>query len=87
MRKYDFNILHYGEFENLTRDLLQAEFGVYIESFKEGKDGGIDGRFGLADGGKCIIQAKCYQDDYPALLASLRKEVKKIQKMVPEPKR
>ena len=47
MYNYDFEILQYNEFENLTRDLLQAEFGIYIESFKDGKDGGIDFRFGM----------------------------------------
>ncbi len=34
MVDYDFRILQYNEFENLTRDLLQAEFDIYIESLR-----------------------------------------------------
>ena len=80
---YDFNILHYGEFEELTRDLLQAEFGTYIESFKDGKDGGIDLRFGLADGGKCIVQCKRYKN-WSSLKEKLKDEAEKVKKLKPK---
>ena len=46
MITYDFKVLQYNEFECLTRDLLQEEFGIFIESFKDGRDNGIDLRFG-----------------------------------------
>ena len=80
---YDFNILHYGEFEELTRDLLQAEFGIYIENFKDGKDGGIDLRFGLADGGKCIVQCKRYKN-WSSLKEQLKQEAEKVKKLKPK---
>lgn len=83
MCNYDFEILQYNEFENLTRDLLQAEFGIYIESFKDGKDGGIDLRFGISKKKKCIIQVKRYKT-YSALKSQLKKEVEKVRKLRPE---
>ncbi len=61
MLDYDFGILQYNEFECLTRDLLQAEFGIYIESFKDGRDNGIDLRYGTAKGTNAIVQVKRYK--------------------------
>ncbi len=83
MPNYDFRILQYNEFENLTRDLLQTEFGIYIESFKDGKDGGIDLRFGTAKGGSTIVQVKRYKD-WQTLKPQLVKEVEKVRKINPE---
>ena len=82
MCNYDFEILHYNEFENLTRDLLQAKFGIYIESFKDGKDGGIDLRFGIAKQQKCIVQVKKYKT-YTSLQSQLSKESVKVKKLNP----
>lgn len=82
MCNYNFEILQYNEFENLTRDLLQAEFGVFIESFKDGKDGGIDLRFGLTKGKKCIVQVKRYKT-YSSLKTQLEKELEKVKKLNP----
>lgn len=82
MRNYDFGILQYNEFENLTRDLLQAEFGLYIESFKDGKDGGIDLRFGLTADTKCIVQVKRYKN-WTSLKKCLEAEKKKVDKLSP----
>ncbi len=45
MPDYDFHQLSSYDLEILTRDLLQAHWGVTIESFKIGKDGGIDLRY------------------------------------------
>jgi hypothetical protein len=39
---YDFRTLSPLDFEELVRDLLQAELGIMFESFKPGKDQGID---------------------------------------------
>ena len=83
MIDYDFRILQYNEFENLTRDLLQAEFGIYIESFKDGKDGGIDLRFGKVKGNVAIVQVKRYKD-WVELKTQLEKEVKKVQLLKPQ---
>jgi hypothetical protein len=42
MPKYDFTSLSSQDFEELTRDLLQEEWKVWLEAFKTGRDGGID---------------------------------------------
>lgn len=86
MCNYDFEILQYNEFENLTRDLLQAEFGIFIESFKDGKDGGIDLRFGINEKDKCIVQVKRYKD-WTSLKQQLEDEVEKVKRLKPKPKR
>lgn len=83
MYNYDFEILQYNEFENLTRDLLQAEFGIYIESFKDGKDGGIDFRFGMTKDAACIIQVKRYKS-VSSLMSQLEKEVEKVRLLNPK---
>jgi len=42
MVQYDFNSLSPYDFELLIRDLMQAELGINLESYKQGKDSGID---------------------------------------------
>ena len=82
MITYDFKVLQYNEFECLTRDLLQEEFGIFIESFKDGRDNGIDLRFGKIKGEKTIVQVKRYKE-WNELHAQLTKEVPKVQKLKP----
>lgn len=44
--KYNFKeLLSPVDFELLSRDLLQRELSITLESFKEGKDGGVDFKF------------------------------------------
>ena len=57
MANYDFHQLSHHDFEVMCRDLLQAEWKGLFESFKPGKDGGIDLRF-LMLGTKSIFQCK-----------------------------
>jgi hypothetical protein len=45
---YDFQTLSPLDFEELVRDLLQAEFGLLFESFGPGSDLGIDFRSAIA---------------------------------------
>ena len=45
---YDFRTLSPLDFEELVRDLLQAEFGLLFESFGPVRDWGIDFRFAHA---------------------------------------
>ncbi|MDQ3007907.1 MAG: restriction endonuclease [Chloroflexota bacterium] len=45
MTDYDFKTLSSYDFESLVHDLLQLRLGVPLESFKDGKDGGIDLRY------------------------------------------
>lgn len=80
MTDYDFKILQPNEFECLSRDLIQARDGVYVESFTAGKDGGIDFRYALSKDRTAVIQAKRYAT-YTSLLSALKNEVKKIQKL------
>ena len=60
MANYNFLNLSPYEFENLTRDLLQKHLECYIESFTNGRDGGIDLR--CAKFGNTIIQCKRYDN-------------------------
>lgn len=78
MPQYDFLNLSASEFENLSRDLLQKEFNVHIESFTEGKDGGIDLRFARFRGKNEIVQCKRYKD-YASLISVLKKEAKELK--------
>jgi hypothetical protein len=42
MPRYDLKQLSSRDFEELARDLLQAEWNVSLEAFKAGRDKGID---------------------------------------------
>jgi adenylate kinase family enzyme len=82
MPQYDFLNLSPVEFEILTRDLLQKEFNVHIESFADGTDGGIDLRFAKIKSKNEIIQCKRYKD-FNSLFSNLKKEVVKVNKINP----
>ena len=80
---YDFRTLSPLDFEELVRDLLQAEFGLLFESFGPGRDLGIDFRFARARG-SAIVQAKHYPESgSAALLHVARKENEKVAKLKP----
>src|SRR5262245_51931965 len=77
MPDYDFHQLSPNDFEKLARDLLQEHLKVTLESFKSGKDGGIDFRF-TESGGDAIVQCKHYQKTgLSGLLRDLPKEAAK----------
>lgn len=82
MTNYDFQILQYNELELLTRDLFQAEFNVYIESFRDGRDLGIDLRFGSTGDNKTVVQVKRYKE-WKDLKQNLKQEVEKVQRLAP----
>lgn len=82
MLNYNFLNLSPFEFENLTRDLLQKKLNIFIESFTDGRDGGIDLRCALDKQKTVIIQAKRYEK-YSNLLVNLKKEVKKVIRLTP----
>lgn len=73
---YDFHQLSPHDFETLVRDLLQEEWGLLLESFKTGRDGGIDLRY--ARGAQNIIgQVKHYvRTGLPGLCAILGRKQK-----------
>lgn len=79
----NFRSLSPLDFEELVRDLLQAELGLRMESFGPGKDLGIDFRFATANG-TAIVQAKHYLDSRPdALVRTAKKENSKVERLKP----
>lgn len=62
MAQYDFKNLSPIDFEILSRDLLQEDKGIRFESFKSGKDQGIDFRHSTNSDGKIIVQCKHYAE-------------------------
>lgn len=85
MPDYAFTSLSPRDFELLCRDLLQAAWGVRLESFATGPDGGIDLRGGLRRPGDLVVQCKHYAGSgYTALLRDLRKEVTKVRLLRPD---
>ena len=84
MADYDFHQLSPHDFENMARDLLQADWGVKLESFKTGKDGGIDFRYAQS-GFQVIVQCKHYvRTGLTGLLRDLGKEAAKVRKLKPQ---
>ncbi|MYE06537.1 MAG: hypothetical protein F4Y04_04835 [Chloroflexi bacterium] len=81
---YDFRRLSPHDLELLARDLLQAAWGVELESFKTGRDGGIDLRYARA-GANVIVQCKHYvESGIAALRRAMRGEAEKIDRLDPE---
>lgn len=82
---YNFESLSPKDFEELTRDLLQKELNITLESFKNGKDQGIDLRYAKNSTNELIVQCKHYKNStFNNLISSLKKEVQKIQKFLPK---
>ena len=69
------------DFEELCRDLAQADTGKRFEAFGPGPDGGVDGRHAKS-GKSTILQCKHYhKSSFSDLKKSLRKEVEKVKKL------
>lgn len=83
MIDYDFKILQPSEFECLSRDLLQARENIYIESFGDGRDKGIDLRFAYSKNKTCIVQCKRYKE-WKELKSCLKNEVEKVKRLAPQ---
>lgn len=81
MPSYDFKQLSPHDFEQLTRDLLQARDGVIFESFKAGRDQGVDFRHSRGNG-NIVVQCKHYVGTgLSGLVSDLKKEVAKVERM------
>jgi hypothetical protein len=80
---YDFQQLSPHDLETLVRDLLQAEWGVVLESFKTGRDGGVDLRY--ARGSRnLVVQVKHYvKTGLNGLLRNLKAEAPKVKALRP----
>lgn len=80
---YDFRQLSPHDLELLVRDLLQADWGVKLESFKTGKDHGIDLRYARA-GKEVVVQCKHYvESGIGALRRAMREEADKVRRLAP----
>lgn len=83
MPNYDFKQLSPHDFEQLARDLIQARDSIILESFKIGRDLGIDFRHAQATG-NTIVQCKHYVGTgFAGLMADLKKEAVKVVKLAP----
>lgn len=83
---YDFTTLSPDDFENLTADLLSREWKSHLESFKPGKDAGIDLRNSrVLKGAKTtIVQCKRYAPHkFSELKRSIKAEKKKLDGLRP----
>jgi Restriction endonuclease len=82
MPDYDFQTLSSYEFELLSRDLLQEELGVRLESFGKGRDAGVDFRY-RDKTGDMVVQCKHY-GDYDDLFRVLKRdEMEKVHRLKP----
>lgn len=83
MPNYDFKQLSPDDFEHLARDLLQARDHIVLESFKNGRDLGIDFRHARAKG-SLIVQCKHYGGTgLSGLISNLKGEVVKVARLKP----
>ncbi len=82
-------MLNYGnlndvEFEYLCQDIMQTKLNTVLHKFARGKDGGID----LTDNvhtKNIVVQVKHYmRSSVDQLVASLKKEVAKVEKLAPQ---
>lgn len=80
---YDFHQLSPHDLEILVRDLLQAEWGVTLESFKAGRDGGVDLRYARGPH-NLVVQVKHYvKTGLPGLRRDLKAEAAKVVALKP----
>jgi hypothetical protein len=83
MSNYDFRQLSPHDFEQLARDLIQARDGIILESFKNGRDLGIDFRHARVNG-NTVVQCKHYVGTgLSGLIGDLKKEAVKVEKLKP----
>lgn len=83
MLDYDLRILQPSEFECFSRDLLQAREKIFIESFADGRDKGIDLRFLYSKDKTCIVQCKRYKE-WNELRRKLKDESEKVKSLKPQ---
>lgn len=83
MSEYDFLVLSSDEFELFCKDILEVELEIKLETFKAGKDGGIDLRYAPSKDDTLIVQCKRYKD-FSSLISTLKKEVEKVRILNPD---
>lgn len=71
MSNYDFSTLNDKDFEEIVCDLLSAEHKIIYESFKKGRDKGIDLRYSTKDNeNHTVVQVKHYLNSGKSALKS-----------------
>jgi hypothetical protein len=85
MTPYDFRQLSSIDFEELVRDLLQAEWGIRFQSFPAGRDSGIDLQYTNGRDPVIVVQCKHYiNSGVRKLISDLRHaETVKVHKLKP----
>lgn len=85
MSNYDFSTINDKEFEELVNDVIEKRDGQFVESYKQGRDQGIDGRSIDNNGDVTIIQSKHWiKSGITSLIKELKKtEVDKVTKLNP----
>jgi hypothetical protein len=81
---YDFSTLNVKDLEELAIDLLNAELNLGLQSFKVGKDGGIDLRYSSPENNnEIVVQVKHYlKSGESKLIADFKdKELSKVKKL------
>ena len=87
MSNYNFSTLNDKEFEQITKDLLNAKFNLELQDFKVGKDKGTDLRFSTSkNNNSIVVQVKHYIGSAFAQLKHTlsSKELPKIQNLKPD---
>jgi hypothetical protein len=75
MPDYDFRALSPVDFEHLTRDVLNADLGLRLQSYPPGRDQGIDLRQVDPDGTVTVVQCKHYvESSWSTFLRAVEKE-------------
>lgn len=84
--EYDLSRLNDREFEALGASIIGKVLSKRVETFKAGRDGGVDGRFWIGKKKEGIIQCKHYvETPYKNLISKLKsEEVAKVKKLNPE---
>lgn len=83
---YDFMTLAPDDFEALVADLFSSAWGARLESFKPGKDGGVDLRHSRVPAGQpeVIVQCKRYgANRFTSLVRSMRDEAENLNALKP----
>jgi len=83
--EYDFSKLNDREFEALGASIVGKILNKRVETFKSGRDGGVDGRFWIGKKKEGIIQCKHYiETPYSKLITKLKSEESlKVNKLKP----
>lgn len=69
-------------FECFACDLINAQEGLDLVIFAEGRFGGVDLRYSYGEGKTVVVQAKRYKD-FNELKSVLKNEVAKVSKLAP----